>query len=59
MNAIYFAAEEFFATTCRDRMNQYEQRLFDHYTRQRQAAEARQLGTYLAAYAANKRKRAS
>lgn len=59
MNQIDHAAEQFFATTCRDRMNQYEQRLFDHYMRQRQAAEARQLNAHLAAYTHNKRKRAS
>jgi hypothetical protein len=59
MSQIDHAAEQFFATTCRDRMNRYEQRLYDHYTRQREAAEAQQLNAHLAAYMNTKRKRAS
>jgi hypothetical protein len=47
MNQIDHAAEQFFATSCRARMNQYEQRLFDHYKKRADQHEARQLKDYL------------
>jgi hypothetical protein len=64
VNQIDHAAEQFFATSCRARMNQYEQRLFDHYKKRADQYEAQQLKDYLlnekrAAFFNPDRKRAS
>lgn len=48
MSQIDHAAEQFFATTCRDRMNQLEKRLFDHFKRLADEEETRQIRAYLA-----------
>lgn len=47
MNQIDYAAEEFFATSCRDRMNQLEQRMFDHFRREADKRAARELQAFL------------